>query len=343
MLESLLAPRPRPAWQVTFWNAVAIAGVLFFLASSSVAFLREAKAVRVARQALETNQDSRAGQILTQFLGEHPKHREALFLGSQAAVRQGDLERGAELRSRLQKLDPDRLAELDPAIGGVLDAAIVQKNCYASAVLGYYDQAEVLGDAFKTRLLTDVQQAVRRCQAAKGGQDAAYDMMVGMVKRGAGGSLVEETYLSPLRQALAAGRFDEARSLALGASRISTDTGKTVDGLLADIRAKVDSSRACERIATDPGNKVGRFWCFPEAAPPAAKVSDAWGRSLDYQPVELDETLHCYQGFELKSDGADGRDGPEGDRTPSGDIDCRVVRGRRTWHYPDGFWRKGRS
>ena len=346
MLESLLTPRPLPSWQATFWNGVAIAAVLLFLVSSSVAFLREAKAVRVARQALVSNQDSLADQILEKFIGAHPSHEEALFLGSQAAIRMERLKKGGEFRSRLEKLQPGRLTELDPELGRLVDVAIARKSCFASGILDYYDRAKALSSAFGPRILADVQQAVRRCQASKGGQDAAFELMVGMVKRGAGASLVEETYLVPLRGALAAGRYAEAESLARGASRVSSEARKSVDGLLAGLRSKVESSvqdvdKVCGRIAASPGNRVGRFWCFPEATPPAARASDAWGHTLQYQAVELDKTLHCYQGFELRSYGADGRDGPAGDETPAGDIECRVVSGHRTWNYPGRFWRKG--
>lgn len=347
MLESLLAPRARPDWQVAFWNAVAVVGVLCFLVSSSVAFLREAKAVRVSRQALAahtTPLNQMADQILSGFLQDHPDHEQALLLAATAAARIEALDKTAELRGRLEAEEPELLAELDSEINGAIDSSIAAKGCGPSALLSYYDATEPLGETFRPRVLTDVQEAVRRCQTSNHEREA-YAVMVGMVERGVGASLIEETYLEPLRSALTAGRYREAESLARGALQISPETEAAVDEALTEVRGRVESSfrhvdEACQAVRTAPGNRVGRFWCFPEEPPTSVtSVRDGWGRQLYYSPLQFDPNLQCYQGFEVASYGADGQETPEVTGRPDGDLVCRFIQGRTTTQEPTPFWR----
>jgi hypothetical protein len=346
MLESLLAPRARPAWQVQLWNGLAILGLAWFLATSSVAFLREAKAVRVARHALELQppQDQKAGEILGTFLQEHPEHEEALFLAAVAEARLEELERAAELRSRLQTADPERLPELDPRIGTALEVGIGRRGCDSGTLLSYYDATAVLGKDFHPRVLERLQQTVRKCQAANQ-TEAAYALMAGLVERGEGASLIEETYLQPLRKAITDGRYDQAESLALGAARLSAEAQVAVDESLEDIRGKVETSLrslndVCQSIRTAPGNRVGRFWCFPEITPSVvAGARDAWGRAFAYKPLQLDAAVACYQGFEVVSYGADGLESAEVSGRPDTDLVCRFVQGSDGWQRPNPFWR----
>lgn len=347
MLESLLAPRVQPIWQKRLWSVVAMVGVFWFLASSSVAFLREAKAVRVARQVLELHNpemDQRADQILTSFLVDHPEHEAALQLAATAAARLEKLPETAELRSRLEALEPERLAELDPEIGSAIDASVARKGCRSGDLLRYYDATQPLGEAFRSRVLTNVQASVRSCQASQQEREA-HAVMVGLVERGVGDSLIEETYLQPLREAVAADRYWEVESLARGAIELSPDTQAAVDQALQTIRRRVDASvrsvgDACEAVRTAPNSRVGRFWCFPEATPASvAAARDGWNKPLRYNPLQLDSTVQCYQGFEIISYGADGQETPEPTGRPEGDIVCRFTQGRTTTQEPSSFWR----
>lgn len=347
ILESLLTPRVPPVWHAYVWNGVALMGVVFFLVTAGVAFLREAKAVRVARQALAQSEPAftqRARQILSPFLVSYPEHGEAHFLAALAAVRLEDLAPAAGHRARVAELKPDRLAELDVEVEKAIDAAILGRGCSADRVLSYHDDAVVLGDDFRQRVVSNVQAAVRRCQRTQH-ENAAYALVVGMVERGAGETLVQETYLEPLHAAIAGGRFEEAMSLALGASRVSMDTQVAVDEQLAGVRGSVETSlgrleEVCDIVRNAPQNRIGRFWCFPERAPAVvAGARDGWGRAFRYKPLALDANLQCYQGFELVSYGADGRETLERRGYPDDDFVCRFLAGRLEHQVPGGFWR----
>lgn len=347
MLESLSAPRERPSWQGTLWNVAATLGVVLFLVSSSVAFLREAKAVRVAREALGSNQpalDGRAAEILDPFLDAHPRHEEGLLLAAVARARSDDLETAAARRTALEGVNPDRMDELDPKLERIMDDAVLDRGCDARRLLGYYDAAGVLGESFRSRVLAGLQQAVRRCQRED--QERQADaLMAGLQERGVGTSLVEETYLEPLRRAVDKGHWEEAERLTRGAARFSTETGEAADEILTGVRQKVEASRqsvdaACRSIRTAPDHRVGRYWCFPKTAPARlAEARDGWGRALWYRALELDPTLKCHQGFEVVSYGADGEETAEPTGGPDTDLVCRFQRGRTSWQLPERFWR----
>jgi hypothetical protein len=344
MLEDLLAPRQFSHWQSGLLNTVALLGVVLFLVSSSVAFLREAKAVRVARQALDTGRPALTGAILDPFLESHPSHEEALYLAAVGKARTGDLDEAAIHRRRLKQTVPQRLGELDPEIGRAIDQAVLARNCNSGSLLDYYDSAGALGEDFHSRVLANLQQAVRRCQDLK--QERHADaLMAGLVERGAGQSLIVETYLDPLRQALAGDRYREAEQLARGAARFSPETGNRVSELLANVREDVEASlqkvaAACQAIRSDPSNRVGRFWCFPQAPPKSVTdARDAWGQPLRYNSLRLDPNLQCYQGFEVTSHGADGVETPDATGRPDTDLVCRFDGRRETWQAPGEFWR----
>jgi len=346
MLKSLLASRTRPAWQDTFWRVVAGLGIAWFLVVACTAFLREAKALRVARQAIEIKQVSRADEILTKFIQRHPKDDQGLFLATRAAIRLEKLPETASLRKRVQQEAPDLMEALDADIGEVVDGSIAGKGCQATSLLGYYDMSAVLGDPFRKRILDDTQRAARGCLASETSQRAAFQVVVGLVKRGVGLEIVEDTYLSPLRQALSQGHYRAAKNLAQNAAQISPETSKAVDSALEEVRGKVETSIArleevCHAIRSAPENRIGRFWCFPGSAPPAAtNTLDGWGRSFSYKALNLDETLHCYQGFELSTFGADGKETDQNVDDPDTDISCRFPGRRGLDGNLDGFWRK---
>lgn len=347
ILDSLLTPRPRPSWQVHLWNGLTIAALLLFGVSASVAFLREAKVVRVARDALlagEPTLTQWAGEILSPFLERRPDHEEARYLAAVAAARMEEVEKVVEHRDHLAGLAPDRLAELDAEIGVAIDASITSRGCGAAELLGYYDATGILGDEFQPRILTNLQSAVRRCQRTRN-ELAAYALLVGLIERGASDQLVEQTYLHPLQQAVAAGRYDEAWSLAQGASRISVETRAAVDERLADVRDRVDISiqsveQACRELRAAAESRVGSSWCFSRSIPAAVRSrQDGWGRALRYKPLQLAEDLQCYQGFEVVSLGSDGRATAEPRGHPDADLLCRFSNGREERQIPDPFWR----
>jgi len=363
MLASLLAPRRRPAWQDTAWRAVASVALAWFLVVACVAFLREAKALRVARQAIEIGQTERADSILTQFLAEHSEDDEGLFLAARAAVRLEDLPRTAELRGKLREEDADRLEELDADIAQVVDLSIRTRSCFVDQVLDYYDRTAALGDDFRSGVLGDMQQAVRRCLATDGGQRAADYIMAGLVGRKVDASVVEETYLVPLRTTLGDGRFDEAESLAHAAARISQETGEAMDPALKHVRGKVEVSIAhleevCRAISSAPGYRDGNAWCFPSSPPSWTSVTlDGWGQPFTYEPFDPDQDQgnkddgedkqpaadterRCYPGFEVTSLGADGRESDDDARGPDADVTCRFTGRRHLLHVPDRFWRR---
>jgi len=344
MIESLLAPRERPAWQAGFWNTVAVVGIGLFLITSSVAFLREAKAVRVARQALDSDRPELAKEILTAFLARHRDHEEALVLASLAGARTDDLEEAATRRVALEKLAPERLDDLDPKIEQAIEAAIFKRGCNTHNLFGYYDSAGALGEDFHPIVLSSFQETARRCLTSKH-EDQGRALIAGLLERGVGDSLIEETYFAPLREALSAGRYEQAERLGRGVAPFSAEAKDTVDEILEPVRSKIETSRrnlasTCREIRAAPGSRVGRFWCFPKSPPRSvADVHDGWGRPLRYRALQLDTTLQCHQGFEIVSYGADGDESPNANGYPDADLFCRFTGGREQWQLPDSFWR----
>jgi hypothetical protein len=342
ILDSLLAPRSRPAWQVYLWNGIGALAVVLFLVNTSVAFLREAKAVRVARQTLASTRPDAAviaGEILGAFLAEEPDHEEARYLAAVAAVRRSDLAATGIHRDRLAERAPERLEALDGEIGQAIDAAFAERRCDASSLLSYHDAAWVLGEVHEARVAANLRTSARRCQEA-GSTQQADALIQGMVERGAGDELIHEIFLRPLASAVAAGRWAQAWSLAQGASRVSVQARVAADQQLATVRDKVEETfrrmdTTCTSVRTLPEHRVGRFWCFPEGTPPSVRgTSDGWGRPLRYRPLDLDTNLQCFRGFEISSLGADGREtaSPLGD--PDDDMICRFVGGRQEWFGP---------
>lgn len=348
MIESLLTARPRPEWQTRLWNGVAIVGVAIFLVTSSVAFLREAKAVRVARQALDMTDpqlDRMAWLILEPFLQADPDHEEATFLAAIASGRVGEIKKSAEFRDRLTDLPPERQGNLDQEIERAIELAVIQPGCQVAPIFTYYDRAAVLGPDFHSHLVAQVQRAARRCQVSDRPTEA-YLLLAGLVARGESESLIEQTYVEPLREAIAAARYDEAESLAQGARRFSPAMEQRMDQALQDVRDRVERSfqtvdAACRTIASAPEFQVGRFRCFPQIPPKAlTEQRDGWNNRLHYTPLQLDPNLQCHQAFEIASYGADGSETIEATGNPDGDIRCRFERGRLVFlPTPEWFWR----
>jgi hypothetical protein len=137
MIESLLTSRPKPEWQTQMWGGVALVGVVLFLIGSSVAFLREAKAVRVARHALDMTEptfDELAWSILDPFLQEDSDHEEATFLAAIASGRVGEIEKTAEFRARVNDETPERLETLDSEIERAIDLTLIQPGCGVATI-----------------------------------------------------------------------------------------------------------------------------------------------------------------------------------------------------------------
>ncbi len=363
MMEGLLAPRERPAWQDVAWQAVTAVGLAWFLLVACVAFLREPKALRVARQAIELGQNEKIQQadtILNQFLAEHPHDEGGLFLSSRATVRLEDLSRTAKLRDRLREEDADLLDELDPDLDQAIDASIRSRVCAPDRLLAYYDQTDALGDDFRDAVLADMQDAIRRCvlsagvdgksnpgsMAASSGPMGAVQVTAGLVERKVDPEVIQNTFLVPLRTALGEGQYDYASALAVVAVLASPETGQTLDPAFKHVRGRIEASIArldevCRTISEAPERTEGKSNCFPVTAPAWLVTSrDGWGRPLAYKPLDPAEKGVCFRGFEVTSLGADGQATDEEDAGPNTDITCRFDGHRRKLTTPDTFWRR---
>ena len=89
ILESLQAPVVQPVWQRQVLLGLIAVASLWLLVTVGVAFLREAKAVRISRVLLSEGKTQEAWGLLQPFLAEHPEHRQALFLSGKATIRLG--------------------------------------------------------------------------------------------------------------------------------------------------------------------------------------------------------------------------------------------------------------
>ncbi|HEX5719950.1 MAG TPA: hypothetical protein VF179_27595 [Thermoanaerobaculia bacterium] len=118
---------------------------VWLVVTIGVAFLREAKAVRDARQLLATGKPQEAWSTLEPFLREHPKHDQALFLCTEANIALGDLPRAGECFKRKRDVSPDLASMLKPQLGSAIAAKSLTLGCDPDAFKALFILAEEVG------------------------------------------------------------------------------------------------------------------------------------------------------------------------------------------------------
>ena len=145
ILESLRVPARTPDWQYRLLRSLVLVLGVWLVVTIGVAFLREAKAVRAARQLLATGKPQEAWNTLAPFLTEHPEHEQALVLCADANIVLGDLPKAADCYRRVLSESPDLAATLKPQLGDAIAAKSLTLGCDPEEFKALFGLAEEIG------------------------------------------------------------------------------------------------------------------------------------------------------------------------------------------------------
>lgn len=145
ILESLRVPARTPDWQYKVLRSLILVLGVWLVVTIGVAFLREAKAVRDARQLLATGKTLEARNTLDSFLREHPEHEQALHLCTEANMALQDLRRAGECFKRERDVSPELAATLQPRLGREIAAKALGLGCDPEAFKTLFTLAEEVG------------------------------------------------------------------------------------------------------------------------------------------------------------------------------------------------------
>ncbi|HWN44853.1 MAG TPA: hypothetical protein VNW71_21700 [Thermoanaerobaculia bacterium] len=145
ILESLRVPVKTPDWQYKVLRSLILVLGVWLVVTIGVAFLREAKAVRDARQLLATGKPQEAWNTLEPFLREHPEHEQALFLCTEANIVLGDLPKAGKCFKRERDVSPDLASMLKPQLGSAIAAKSLTLGCDPEAFKALVGLAEDVG------------------------------------------------------------------------------------------------------------------------------------------------------------------------------------------------------
>jgi len=235
ILESLRTPVVQPAWQQPLWQAAAALVTLWLIVTLGVAFLREAKAVRVSRELLDAGKTQDAWSILQPFLPDHKNHSQALFLCGQEAIQ---LHLGDEAKQCLQGLEglsPDLAKELRADYGRTLTAGTV--GCNADSFGQLLALGDQLGSDFAGTVLSKLGDVVETCRAAR---DYYTPMRITqmLARSGREMAMIEQGYVPAISKAVAQGRRADAEVLARQAGRMIPAGSAAVSAALGPAQPK---------------------------------------------------------------------------------------------------------
>lgn len=343
VVEWLRALQERPEWLPTLRVALGALILAWFLVTVGVAFLREAKALRRGREALEAGKPETALEWLAPFVAKHPQSDEGLVLAATAAVRLRRVEEARQYHEALKSVSGERSGEVERIFREAIVAALAQIDCSSEEYQRFYEQYLPLGDEFVDDLRNGAGKVIRRCFAAGEGY-TAFQLGHWLLEETSDPSLVTGVYVEAVKGVLADGKYGEAAALVHQATRWDPEVGSHLHSVFDEVRGQtrttVEQIKALvTRLQGDSRHKVGRFWCFPPTlAGSYQTLPDGWGRPVMYTPLSHDETIQCYQGFELVSLGADGSPTPEDRTTPAADIAYSFIAGQERWTLPDRYW-----
>ncbi len=352
--ESLEVPVKRPPWlDQAILAGAAVVGV-WLIITAGVAFLREAKALRWARAALEANDAGRAYRLVSPFVASHPRHAEALFLAGSSAIKTGRPQEAVAHYSTLVSLGEDKDAiERTGRLEAVYQKQILMNasrlDCGQSGYAQLYEAYATLGEPFRDTLFRSAASVASKC-VVTGSRRKLNEPAYWLIheKNLDPESVVTALYVEPLKPTLERGQYQLARELARQGMSQWPQVKPQIDDIFSETRNRVARTvegiqHLCANLVEDPEFRQGRSACFP-ASPPAAvtEQQDGWGNPVAYTPLALRAETQCYRGFELISLGADGKRTPDGALTAAMEISCRYERGRQRLKSPDRFWFPGK-
>lgn len=345
ILESLQAPVMNPPWQHQAWRGAVLLVLLWLLVTLAVAFLREAKAVRMSRQLLAQGQEQEAWTLLRPFLAHHPEHQQALFLCGKATVR---LNLKAEAKQCLEKTterSPELANEMRVDFGIVLADQTRGLGCHAESFLGQLAWAEELKGDLAGKVIAGLDGVLDACRSAQNDY-VPQTIAFALKDKGHAMEMLQKGYVPSIRKAINQARYFDAEALAQRAVTFVPDGAPAVEELLNTERRKIAMTEENLRelglrLRDDQRYRVGGSWCFPASLPPNHQpVSDGWGRVVTYSPLGGAGDNQCYQGFALTSYGGDGvvseRASPQ---SPAAELIYSFWAGGEYWQLPGRFWR----
>ena len=337
ILESLQAPVVQTAWRRKILLGLIGLASLWLLVTVGVAFLREAKAVRVSRALLLEGRNEEAWQVLQPFLLSHPEHHQALFLCGKETIR---LNLKDEPKACLQQLDqhsPELAKELRADYGPILTEKARSLGCNSEEFESQLGWGDALGGGFSENVINGLDAIVDACRADQNSRELPRIAEV-LAKRGKAMAMMERGYIPAINKAVAGARYQEAEALARLAFRQVPEGKGLVDAALKEERQRVKTTEAIlrrlrERVQGDESYRLGAYyWCFPSTGPTAVQsAKDGWGQAVQYRPrgeaFSYESRNGCHHGFEVVSS-----------RSPEIELNCRFWYGEESCDFLGRFW-----
>lgn len=135
---------------------------IWLVVTLGVAVLREAKAVRDAREFLEEGNPQRAWEVLDPFLQQHPEHKQALFFCVRANVELANPVKAGECLNGIPKMVP----EVTEILGPRLEQQAAVAGCDASAFQAWFELAEKLGEEKAKEVERSLTTSIPSCSSA---------------------------------------------------------------------------------------------------------------------------------------------------------------------------------
>ncbi|HEY0555119.1 MAG TPA: hypothetical protein VGG20_12690, partial [Thermoanaerobaculia bacterium] len=236
IVESLRAPKTPPDWLRPLQLIVFGVLSLWLVITLGVAFLREFKAVRDAKELLAAGKPQDAWALLGPFLQEHPQHEQGLLLGGQATIRLGRMTEAKQCLGTLTQLSPELGKQLGDDYRQVLPQRVREVGCNAEVFLQTMASAQSLGDPFPMSVTDSLAGFVEVCRNSGDtwGQGPSR-----LAQQGLGSDLVRKGYVPAIGKALQQARYGDAKALSQQAVRIVPAEAGEVRKVLNAERSKV--------------------------------------------------------------------------------------------------------
>jgi hypothetical protein len=327
---------------------VLVVASLWLVVTVAVAFLREAKAVRVSRQLLAEGKVQEAWSTLRPFFNENPDHAQAVFLCGQETVRLGLKAEAKQCLEKNAELSPELAETLQKDYSQVLTQKARTLGCNAAAFSDLLMWTGELGGNYDENVIAGLDGMVEACRSQERDQETEKIAAL-LAEQGRTGEMVRRGYVPAIQRAVAQGEYGHAEVLANQAYQLG-EGAELVEAALDPEREKVEATvatlvRLRDTLRADPRSSSEGYWCFPADVPASVQSArDGWGNAVLYNPLNpfgTDEENRCHQGFELTSYGADGvgTDNPRRG-SPIAEIVCRFTPWGESWELPSEFWRK---
>jgi hypothetical protein len=185
IVEGLRTPVPQRPWITSIWRGVLVLLAFWLFVTVGVAFIREARALRMGRKLLEQNRPKDAWSLVQPFLEDHPENEQALFLCGKATIRQNLQDEAKNCLARLSRLSPELIGELKKDYQLALTEASQKLGCNVSGFGELVSFETDLGNPSATGAIGGLDKIVDAC--ATGGNYQEISQLTGlMIERGQG-------------------------------------------------------------------------------------------------------------------------------------------------------------